>query len=148
MTVTVSKANSKTGEGKPTTVHAFDDNESPLFIQKEKSEQRKNLTVKFDNHNQWPLDIFFLLSIITEIDHGCIKLALHLHKIALLASKHTIQGINMFTTQHFGYLICLVSITYIHVLLCKILRHCINSVLIVISSYTVCPLLQTILFCI
>lgn len=62
--------------------------------------------------------------------------------IALLASKHTIQGINMFTTQHFGDLICLVSITYIHVLLCRILRHCINSVLIVISLYTVCPLLQ------
>ena len=67
---------------------------------------------------------------------------LGLHKIALLASKHTIQGINMFTTQHFGDLICLVSITYIHVLLCRILRHCINSVLIVISLYTVCPLLQ------
>ena len=74
MTVTVSKANTKTREGKPTKVHNFDDNELSLFIQKEKSEQRKNLTVKFDNRNQWPLDIFLLLSFKTEIDHGCIKL--------------------------------------------------------------------------
>ena len=37
----------------------------------------------------------------------------------------------MFARQHFADLICLVSITGIHVLLCRILRHCINSVLIV-----------------